>query len=206
VVRGGFDLAPFEQAGAERPAAVPPRRLVFAGRVDPRKGLETAVEGMARAGLGQELVVAGPVDDEAYRGRVEQLAGRLGVADRVHWRGPLPRGELPALFSSNDAMVYPSAEPESYGLGLIEAMAARRPVITSALGGPREYLRDGENALLFEPGDADALAARLRRLDDEPGLVGGLADAGASTAAGHSLEPVVDRIEELLSGAVRAER
>jgi glycosyltransferase involved in cell wall biosynthesis len=205
VVRGGFDLEPFRNAAATRAPAAPPRRLVFAGRVDRRKGLDTAVRGIAEAGLGHKLVVAGPIDDDSYRAKVEGLAAQLGVAEQVECRGPLPRAELPALFAESDAMVYPSTEPESYGLGLIEAMAAGRPVITSALGGPREYLRDGKNALLFAPRDHAGLARALQRLEEEPELVVRLAEASAATAAEHGIEPVVDHVESLLVEALPQE-
>ena len=200
VVRGGFDLAPFVAAGATRAPGVPPRRLVFAGRVDWRKGLDTAVDGIAAAGLGHVLVVAGPVDDPNYRDKVAADAERLGV--QLEWLGALPRAELPALFASCDAMVYPSTEPESYGLGLIEAMAAGRPVITSALGGPREYLVDGENSLVFEPRDAGGLASALRVLEDDPDLVASIAVNGATMAAQHGIEPVLDRVEALLAATI----
>jgi glycosyltransferase involved in cell wall biosynthesis len=198
VIPGGFDLDPFLTAGLTRPAAVPPRRLVFAGRVDWRKGLDTAVSAIAKAGIGHRLIIAGPVDDEAYAGRVVRVARKLGIEDQVEWRGPLARTALPSLFAECDAMVYPSVEPESYGLGLIEAMAARRPVLTSALGGPREYLEDGRNALLFEPGNADALAAGLTSLEERPDLATKLAEAGEQTARNHSLESAVDAVEDVL--------
>jgi glycosyltransferase involved in cell wall biosynthesis len=70
--------------------------------------------------------------------------------------------------------------------------------VTSAPGGPREFLADGENCLLHEPGDVDGLVHAIQRLQDEPELARRLRDAGRRTALSMPLDSVVDQVEALL--------
>jgi glycosyltransferase involved in cell wall biosynthesis len=95
-------------------------------------------------------------------------------------------------------LVYPSREPESFGLGILEAQAAGLVAVTSAPGGPGEFLVDGENCLLHEPGDVDGLVSAVQRLRHEPELAARLRSAGQRTARAMPLEAVVDQVEALL--------
>src|SRR5207244_869608 len=88
-----------------------------------------------------------------------------------------------------------------YSLGLLEAIAAGPVVITSAVGGPREYLVDGQNALLFDPGEVDALAAHLTAVARDPELVRRITAGAAATAPSLSLDVVVGQMEQLLRAA-----
>jgi len=84
---------------------------------------------------------------------------------------------------------------EPWGLVPLEAMARGRPVVATGRGGSREYLRDGENCLLFAAGSAPSLAAALRRLAEDPGLRARLRDGGLATAPRHT-EPVFNAAVE----------
>jgi glycogen synthase len=196
IVRCGVDVAAFARA---TPPTEPPRRLVFAGRIEPRKGLDVLVRSLAVGDPGLTLTVAGPVDNAGYRDRVHELAARLDVADRVEWLGEVPRGEVRALLASHDVLVFPSIGVEAYALGLLEALAAGTLVVSSAPGGPREYLRDGENSLLFEPGDVAGLTQALVRLREEKGLAQRLLDGARATAGEISLDAIVDQVELLIA-------
>jgi glycogen synthase len=79
-------------------------------------------------------------------------------------------------------VLFPVRWEEPWGLVPLEAMAAGRPVVATATGGAAEYLRDGENALVVPPDDPVALAAAVRRLEDE-GLRARLVAGGRATAA-----------------------
>jgi D-inositol-3-phosphate glycosyltransferase len=184
-----------------RPEPTEVRRLLFAGRVEPRKGLHVAIEALARVEWPLELTIAGPPDDPAYAERVREAARSAGVADRLTWLGELPRRRILELFADHDALVYPSTDFEAYSLGLVEAFPSGIPIVTSAPGGPREYLRDGDNALLFEPGDAPALARQLERLAESEPLRRTLLEGALRSAAELSLERVVDQVEGIIEGA-----
>ena len=163
-----------------------------------------AVRALAQGDPGLTLTVAGPLDDQAYRERVGALAAELGVADRIDWLGEVARARVRELLADHDLLVFPSIGVEAYALGLLEALAAGTIVVTSAQGGPREYLRHDVNALLFEPGDASALAEALTRLRDEDGLAGRLLEGARRTADEISLDAVLDQLEGILERSTRA--
>jgi glycosyltransferase involved in cell wall biosynthesis len=195
IVRCGVDVEAF--ARTAKPAQ-PPRRLLFAGRVEPRKGLDVAVRALAAVDRDLTLTVAGPLDDPDYRDRVRALAIELDVADRIDWVGELPRRRVRDLLHDHDVLVFPSIGVEAYALGLLEALAAGVLVVTSAPGGPREYLRHEDNALLFEPGDVAGLTTALARVGDDPGLAARLLDGARRTAREISLDAVVEQVEGLI--------
>ena len=86
-------------------------------------------------------------------------------------------------YRAADAVLFPVEWPEPWGLVPLEAMSVGRPVIATGSGGSGEYLRDGVNCLLFEAGDAEALAARVRELAGSPELRARLREGGFATAA-----------------------
>jgi len=201
VVPCGVDVERFS-APRTGPPASPPRRLLFAGRLHPDKGIDVAVRALARlAGRGYTLTVAGLPDRPGEDDRIRALAAKLGVGEALTFAGAVPRDAMPALLAKHDVLVFPSINVEAYALGLLEALAAAILVVTSALGGPREYLQHDVNALLFEPGDDEALAASLTRLDDRACAERLL--AGAREAAQRiSLSAVVDQVEGLIARSV----
>ncbi|TMJ93339.1 MAG: glycosyltransferase family 4 protein, partial [Actinobacteria bacterium] len=119
----------------------PPRSALFAGRIHPMKGLEVAVEALASV-QGLTLTVVGPEDDPKYVARVRAIARERGVDGRIGWRGEVARDEVVGLLGTHDVLLYPSVGVEAYSLGLLEGLAAGILVVTSAQGGPEEYLRD----------------------------------------------------------------
>jgi glycosyltransferase involved in cell wall biosynthesis len=169
----------------------PPRewgwRLLYVGRLDPRKGVETAVEALSRLPQGAELELIGGWDGRE-EGRLRDLARRLGVEQRVHFAGQLDRPEVLAAYERADVVVFPVRWEEPWGLVPLEAMAKGRPVVATGRGGSAEYLHDGENCLLFEADDPGALAAAVERLAADPGLRERLCEAGLASAA-HYTEP-----------------
>ncbi|MEA2294542.1 MAG: glycogen synthase [Solirubrobacteraceae bacterium] len=162
----------------ERPDREWSGRLLYAGRIDERKGIGVAIEALARLG-GMSLRVVGG-GDAAEAARLRALAQRLGVA--VEFDAPVPRDALPAVYADADAVVFPVTWFEPFGLVPLEAMAVGRPVLATGRGGSGDYLRDGENALLHEAGDAAALAATVERLAGDPALRGRLRAGGLATA------------------------
>ena len=161
-------------------------RLLYAGRIDVRKGIDTAIRALARLPPEATLTVDGAGHD-ALLEALRDLAHTSGVAARVTFQRT-PRAQLPAAYADADAVLFPVAWDEPWGLVPLEAMAVGRPVVATGLGGSAEYLRDGENCLLFAPHDDPGLAAALRRLAAEPELVARLRTGGAQTAAAYTEE------------------
>jgi glycogen synthase len=167
----------------------PPRtwewRLLYVGRIDERKGTATAVQALAELPAEATLSVVGDGDAVHLR-ELRELAGRLGLGTRVRFEPTRPRAELPALYDAHDATVFPVTWDEPWGLVPLEAMARGRPVAATARGGSAEYLRDGENCVLFQPGDAGSLASALRRLAGDQELRARLREHGRATASEHT--------------------
>lgn len=182
----------------------PPRpwgwRLLSVGRIDPRKGVATAIEALL-ALPEATLTVAGAGPAELLA-ELAALAERLGVAARVRFAGAVPRAELPALYEACDAVVFPVVWEEPWGLVPLEAMALGRPVTASGRGGSGEYLRDGENCLLHAPGDPASLAQTVRRLAAEQALRERLLAGGLRTASHYTESRFNAAAAEQLAAAV----
>ena len=147
------------EAGDERR-----RRIVFAGRLVRSKGGATLLR--ALAGLDAELVVCG---DGVEGPKLKALAEKLGIADRVAFRGWLAPEELAREFADASVVAVPSLWPEPFGLVGIEGFEAGRPAVGSATGGIPEWLEDGVSGLTVPAGEVPALADALGELlDDEP--------------------------------------
>jgi glycosyltransferase involved in cell wall biosynthesis len=146
-----------------------------------RKGVAHLIEAIARLGSpGPRLEIVG---EGPERPSLEALAGRLGVADRVVFRGKIPPEELQASYARAAVCVLPSVldargDTEGLGVVLLEAMNHGTPVIASRVGGIPDIVEDGVSGLLVPPGDADALAAAVRRVRDDPALARRLGEGG----------------------------
>ena len=154
------------------------RRVVFAGRIVKPKGVDVLIRAIRDVAC--ELVICGEGRHlEAARG----LARRLGVEDRVDFRGWLGAEELAEELAQASVVVIPSLWPEPFGLVGIEAFAAGRPVVASATGGVADWLADGLNGVLVPPGDAPALGRALTELLDDPRRQEAMGERGRETVA-----------------------
>jgi glycosyltransferase involved in cell wall biosynthesis len=169
--------------------------LLSAAALVPRKGLDVlldALAALAHRGARPRLWVAG---DGPERAALAARAARLGVAAQVAWLGQ--RDDIGDLLAAADVVVLPS-RAEGLGVAALEAMAAARPVVASAVGGLAEAVVDGRTGLLVPPGDAVALAHALARLLHEPALRAALGGAGpARVGEGFLAEQMVAAYERL---------
>jgi glycosyltransferase involved in cell wall biosynthesis len=159
-------------------------QLLSVGRIDERKGIDTAIEALAALPEARLTVVGD--GDERTLAQLRALAASTGVQERVAFTGALARTALPDVYAEADAVVFPVRWDEPWGLVPIEAMAIGRPVVATGRGGSGEYLRDGHNCVLFPAGDAAALAGALRRLAQDDRLRARLREGGEQTARRHT--------------------
>ncbi|MEQ8800161.1 MAG: glycosyltransferase family 4 protein [Phycisphaerales bacterium] len=165
-------------------------------RIEPRKGQDTLIRALGRLkreGYPVQLALAGQVHDREYFQSLQSLAEAEAVADQIEYLGFLdhPQTEMARC----DVNLH-AAEIETFGLVIIESMRVGVPVIAAESGGVTEILRDGDNGLLYAPGDDAALAAHLRRLVDAPAERERLAGrAGDDAADRFSTEAHYDLLE-----------
>jgi glycosyltransferase involved in cell wall biosynthesis len=168
-------------------------RVLYVGRVDDRKGIETLIGAVARLSPEYTLDIVGRGGDD-YVESLRALAARCGIGDRVHF-GVADRSKLRDTYAAADVCVFPSEWDEPFGLVPLEAMACGTPVIASGTGGSAEFLHDGGNCLRFTPGDGTSLADAIRRLADSPDLRARLVAGGAVTAEELDIDRVADDLE-----------
>lgn len=164
--------------------------VMFIGRHEPRKGLSVLLDAFEALPAGTRLWVVGTgPQTEELRRRHADLAG-------VEWLGRIGDAEAASRLAGAHAFCAPSLHGESFGVVLVEAMAARTPIVASDLPAYRRVARSGEDAVLVRPGDAAALADGLRRVLSADGLSRRLAAAGEARAA----EFAMSRLAELYAG------
>jgi len=182
VLNNGFDLAEFpkispaEKAAARQRFGLATGDLIVGtvGRIKfVRKGQEFLLKAAAllnsREVRVKVLLVGGAAPGaEDQMEKMKRLASELGIASSVVFAGELtdPR----AAYAAMDIFVLPSAQPEPFGGVVMEAMALGLPVIGTAIGGTTEQISDRVTGLLVPPADAEALAAAILRLLDDPSL------------------------------------
>jgi len=117
--------------------------------------------------------------EREYLGEIQNQAAVLGISDRVRFLGA--RSDVPRLLAAADIFCQPNLGAEPFGIVFIEALAAALPVVTTALGGAAEIV-DESCGLVAPPGDADGVAASLRRLIDSAELRSRLGESGPERA------------------------
>jgi glycosyltransferase involved in cell wall biosynthesis len=162
----GLEPAWFENPHREQPRARAPADLVvgFAGSLQPHKGPDLLLAAAERLGWREtRLRIAGTADDAAYLDELRRLARGL----RVEFTGPLSADAMRGFLREVDVLVVASRWPENLPYVLLEAQAARLPVIGSDVAGIADRIADAR--LRFAPGSADDLARALRTFQTDPG-------------------------------------
>ncbi len=171
VIPPGVDTAlfrPFDADTSRRRLNLDGDRIIlFVGRPDPMKRLDLLLHALAEIAPttpGIKLVVVGGQDDASrgHGGRSRRLAERLGVADRVEFRGLAPQDELPLYYSAADLCAVPSSY-ESFGMVAVESMACQTPVVAFPAGGLATTVSDGQTGFLAEGPTTGDFVAALRR-------------------------------------------
>jgi phosphatidylinositol alpha-mannosyltransferase len=204
IIPNGVDLTRF----GSRPDGVcratnGPLTVLFVGRLDKRKGFAHLLEAFIRLKPDYpqlRLQVVGPFtpgEAESYR----KVAQGHQVTD-VEFVGFVPPEELPNYYHRADIFCAPSIGFESFGIVLLEAMAAGLPVIASDIRGYRSVITDGQEGLLTPPGQPEALLAALRRLLDHPQQRQTLGQFGRLKAGQYGWDQIVDKILDVYQDAI----
>jgi phosphatidylinositol alpha-mannosyltransferase len=193
IVPNGVELAAF----ADGPATVAPHpAIVFVGRHEPRKGLGVLLDAFDGLGRDAELWVIGDGPQHAAL-RARGLPG-------VQWLGPVPDEEKTARLRGATVACFPALDGESFGVVLLEGMAAGAAVVASDIDGYRTVARHGCEAVLVPPGDPDALRDALRRVLGDARLRAGLVAAGRERADEFSMVRLAERFTGIYERAIAA--
>lgn len=165
--------------------------VLFVGRHEPRKGLAVLVEAVLKYGVDARIWVAGTGPETA---RLRELT--LGDT-RFEWLGMVGEEEKRRRMRGADVVAAPSLRGESFGVVLLEAMAAGTCVVASDIPGYADVARRSRDALLVPPGDAQALAAALGRALAGGPDIDAVRESGYERAAEHSLAALARRYAEL---------
>ncbi|MAQ53448.1 MAG: glycosyltransferase family 4 protein [SAR202 cluster bacterium] len=177
--------------------------ILFVGRLEKRKGLRYLLEAYSKLKWempNTRLIVVGPgnPDKESYR-----ILSSHGLRD-VEFAGRVSYDELPRYYATADIFCSPATGGESFGIVLLEAMSAGKPVVASDIEGFRGIMTDGEQGLLVTKKDTGGLANALGRLARDPELRSKLGGQGSRSAEDYRWEVVAGRVEEYYNRCIQA--
>ena len=196
IIPNGIDFPRFntryprlEQLADGRPT------VLFVGRLEKRKGLKFLLRAwpmvLERQPSARLVVVGRGRPLEGYR----RFAARQGWSESdVRFAGYVPAEDLPRYYQSCDVFCAPNTGQESFGIVLLEAMAAGVPIVASDIPGYRDVVSDGEQGLLVEPKNAGALADAICRLLGNPELRASMRRAGQDRAPAYDWPRVAAQV------------
>ncbi len=219
VIPPGVDISrfyPIPEDEAKEFIGVPchDRMLLFVGRIEPLKGLDTLIEAVGilhKEGVMDKhpfcLAVIGgdpQVSREqmtAEMSRLQSLRQSLGILDLVTFLGKRDQDTLPYYYSASEVVVVPS-HYESFGLVALEAMACGTPVVASETGGLAFLIRDGETGFHVPTADPQALADRLRLIIQDDELRAKLGKQAADYAKAYTWDDIVEQVLDLYNSLI----
>jgi glycosyltransferase involved in cell wall biosynthesis len=192
---GVANLNHFDPLPARHFQARQPLTLVYAGQVQPHKGLDLLLQALTGCRKPHGLKIVGD-DRTAHAADCRQLARRLGLDRQVEWLGPCSPGELPRqLPQLGQVLIVPSRWQEPFSRVVLEGLAAGLPVVASRTGGTPEALAHGQTGFLFNPDQPRELTSLLDRLEAERRLAWQVGQNGQYQARHQfSIERMVDRL------------
>ncbi|MGJ3249457.1 MAG: glycosyltransferase family 4 protein [Elainellaceae cyanobacterium] len=210
IIPCGTDIERFgriDQTAAREKLGLAPQTdvIVYVGRFDPRKGIETLVRAMAHPAMQQhpeaQLFIIGGSrpghKDGEERDRIEGIVQELGLGDRITFTGRVKHDDLPVYYAAANVCVLPS-HYEPFGLVAIESMASGTPVVASEVGGLKFTVVSEETGLVVPAKDVAAFADAMHQILSNPAWQAELGQAGRTRVESHfSWDGVAAQLDEL---------
>ncbi len=210
VVPPGVDLnhfRPLDRATAKNAIGISPehKMLLFVGRIEPLKGIDTLLEAIALIrqqrpqlceGVCLSIIGGDPhdlADENTELARLRDLSQALGLHDLVTFLGAKDQDRLRYYYNAAEALIMPS-DYESFGMVALEAMACGTPVIASEVGGLVYLIRDGYNGFHVPVREPEALAGRIIDLLEQPGLQAVMSRAALESARHYGWPAIAERL------------
>jgi phosphatidylinositol alpha-mannosyltransferase len=202
VIPNGVDLRDYQgvQPFARWRDGTP--NILFIGRFENRKGLMVLLKAyrtLRRDGYDARLLLvgAGPQERDARRYvATRRLQG-------VEFLGRVSEADKARAFATSDVFVSPATGQESFGIVLLEAMAAGKPIVCSDIHGYKGVVRRGEQALLVPPKDSDALAGAIGQLLKDPALRARMGESGKQRVVQFSWPSVTAKVDDYYGFVIR---
>jgi glycosyltransferase involved in cell wall biosynthesis len=177
--------------------------ILYAGQIIRGKGVDVLLESLALLEAPFECIILG---DGGHRAHCERLARRLGLGDRVHFKGFVPQEELKSYYRECSVVAISSVWPEPIATIGLEVMRYALPVVAFDAGGISDWLRDGHNGYLVPWMDRAAFAAALERLLLDKSLARQMGEKGLQfVSEEYDFPRYIDGLENLFARVV-AER
>lgn len=173
-------------------------RILFVGRVIPVKAIENLIRAlkMVIASIPEaHLHIVGPTPDNAYKKKLDEIINNLELQDSIKFTGP-KKGDLLVIEYSECAVFALPSKDESFGIVLLEAMAAGKPVIATNVGGIPEIITDKKMGMLIPFGDVNHLAETITKLLTEPEMRLNIGTSGKNKARKYSWAIIATQTSE----------
>ncbi len=191
------------------------RMLLFVGRIEPLKGVDTLIRAIAHmrtTGVTDQFphylaIIGGDpnastTDMDSEMARLQQISHELGLDDLVVFLGKRSQSSLPYYYSAAEVLIMPS-HYESFGMVALEAMACGTPVVASQVGGLAFLIQDGVTGFVVPGGDYLALSDRLTQLVSQPELRKRLGQQAAAYASDYAWENITSRVLDLYQDVLK---
>ena len=198
VIPNGIDFRRFSEASPFAQLRDGRKNVLFVGRKDERKGLRYLLEAFARLAETRRdlrLIVVGPGQPDRVCASWLQALSRMD-RDMARLVGPVSDADLPRYYASADVFCSPATGGESFGIVLLEAMAAGVPVVASNIDGYRDVVTHESSGLLVPPRGPDSIASAIASVVDNPGLADQMSAAGRHVAEHHRWQRVASEVED----------
>ncbi len=203
VIENGLDLERLRSMPFKMLPLRTVHRLIYAGRLDPKKGLPVAFHAISllvRAGVDVSLAIFGE-GTAAYEAYLRSIVVRLGLQERVIFLGN--HQDWQAYAGDADALVFPSLGEGTSNV-VLESLAIGLPVIISDIAMTRQMLSDGENAVIVPDNDKQSWRDAIWKTISDSDLREKIRAAGRKTADQYSIAGMVSRYEEMYQEIVGA--
>lgn len=207
-----FYPIPSDEAKAVVGIASREQMILFVGRVEPLKGIETLIRAIAILKSHGDLseypfylaIIGGdpsatPEAMNAEMARLQALSRELGLGNLVLFLGKRGQDSLPYYYSAAEVVVVPS-HYESFGMVALEAMACGTPVVASQVGGLAFLVQDGQTGYVVPDNEPEALAERLAHLICQPELRQRLGEQAAEYARAYAWTAIAERMVKVYRG------
>ena len=191
------------------------KMLLFVGRIEPLKGIDTLIKAIAQMRKSDVMstcphylyIIGGDpngevIDEESEIHRLKRLCHDLGVDDLIIFMGKKDQDTLPYYYSAAEIVVMPS-NYESFGMVALEAMACATPVVATQVGGLQHLVQDEVTGFIVPHNDPDALEEKLTRLICQPDLCKEMALNAVQYARSYSWEKITPLIIELYQETIK---